>query len=168
MPQNSGKDFKAREVEVAQPLMAAGPATGNQGGDYIGQQSGVRRLTPTECERLQGFPNGHTDIVWKGKPAPDGPRYKALGNSMAATVMSWIGQRIAAYEAGTLDGWRFDWSLIPWVKRLVGTDECAIPILEAGARTGKSTTDIRAGIGVGVAGDPMFTLQAGKQHAVAQ
>ena len=46
----------------------------------------VRRLTPLECERLQGFPDGHTLIAWKGKPAeecPDGPRYKAIGNSMA-------------------------------------------------------------------------------------
>lgn len=61
----------------------------------------VRRLTPTECERLQGFPDGHTLISWRGKPAadcPDGPRYKALGNSMAVNVMSWIGQRIAAVE----------------------------------------------------------------------
>lgn len=67
--------------------------------------SGVRRLTPTECERLQGFPDGHTAILWKGKPAADGPRYKALGNSMAVTVMRWIGERIAAYETGTLDTW---------------------------------------------------------------
>lgn len=77
--------------------------------------SAVRRLTPVECERLQGFPDGHTDIMWKGKPAPDGPRYRVLGNSMAVTVMAWIGQRISAFEAGTLDDWRFDWSLLPWV-----------------------------------------------------
>lgn len=58
----------------------------------------VRRLTPLECERLQGFPDGHTLIGWKGKPAeecPDGPRYKAIGNSMAVPVMRWIGKRIA-------------------------------------------------------------------------
>jgi len=58
----------------------------------------VRRLTPTECERLQGFPDDHTLIPWRNKPAeecPDGPRYKALGNSMAVPVMRWIGQRIA-------------------------------------------------------------------------
>jgi site-specific DNA-cytosine methylase len=55
----------------------------------------VRRLTPVECERLQGFPDGHTNIPWRGKPeSPDGPRYKALGNSMAVPVMSWIGKRI--------------------------------------------------------------------------
>lgn len=55
---------------------------------------GVRRLTPTECERLQGFPDGWTDVPYRGKPASDGPRYKALGNSMAVPVMRWIGQRI--------------------------------------------------------------------------
>ena len=57
----------------------------------------VRRLTPVECERLQGFPDNHTAIPWRGKDAsqcPDGPRYKALGNSMAVPVMAWIGQRI--------------------------------------------------------------------------
>ena len=57
----------------------------------------VRRLTPTECERLQGFPDNHTRIPWRGKDAsecPDGPRYKALGNSMAVPVMRWIGERI--------------------------------------------------------------------------
>lgn len=55
----------------------------------------VRRLTPRECERLQGFPDCYTNIPWRGKPeSPDGPRYKALGNSMAVPVMRWIGQRI--------------------------------------------------------------------------
>jgi len=57
----------------------------------------VRRLTPVECERLQGFPDNYTNIPWKGKAeAPDGPRYKALGNSMAVPVMRWIGERINA------------------------------------------------------------------------
>jgi DNA (cytosine-5)-methyltransferase 1 len=55
----------------------------------------VRRLTPMECERLQGFPDDWTAIPYRGKTAPDGPRYKALGNSMAVPVMRWIGQRIA-------------------------------------------------------------------------
>jgi DNA (cytosine-5)-methyltransferase 1 len=61
----------------------------------------VRRLTPIECERLQGFPDNWSRISWKGKPeeeCPDGPRYKACGNSMAVPVMRWIGERIAAYE----------------------------------------------------------------------
>jgi DNA (cytosine-5)-methyltransferase 1 len=53
---------------------------------------GLRKLTPTECERLQGFPDGYTDIM---PETSDGPRYKALGNSMAVPVMRWIGSRIA-------------------------------------------------------------------------
>ena len=178
MPMNSGKDFKGRETDVAQPVMATGPAGGNQGGDYvvqpsvayplqeIGKRTGVsttdvragvgignaadpmftlqagaqhgvafmenqrgevrqsdvtnltvgggkpgqgypaalvgsavRRLTPRECERLQGFPDDFTLVPHRGKPAADGPRYKALGNSMAVPCMAWIGQRIAAVEA---------------------------------------------------------------------
>lgn len=61
----------------------------------------VRRLTPKECERLQGFNDDHTLIPWRNKPAdqcPDGPRYKALGNSMAVPCMAWIGKRIDAVE----------------------------------------------------------------------
>lgn len=57
----------------------------------------VRRLTPKECERLQGFPDDWTKIPYRGKPAdecPDGPRYKAVGNSMAVPVMRWIFKRI--------------------------------------------------------------------------
>jgi DNA (cytosine-5)-methyltransferase 1 len=62
----------------------------------------VRRLTPVECERLQGFPDNWSRISWKGKPeeeCPDGPRYKACGNSMAVPVMRWIGERIAAVDS---------------------------------------------------------------------
>ena len=188
MPMNSGKDFKGRETDVAQPVMAAGPAGGNQGGDYIvhpinpnalrgdsqaktpsmdaagvmrlrdpglgvgadgdpadtlqaagpgavafalrGREGGampeiegdgdrigalraasggssrdyvatsaVRRLTPRECERLQGFPDDYTLIPYRKGQAADGPRYKALGNSMAVPVMAWIGQRIATVDA---------------------------------------------------------------------
>jgi DNA (cytosine-5)-methyltransferase 1 len=151
---------------VAQPIMAGGPVSGNQSGDFVvtpfdttqissphnysNPQSGdpchplaagahppavafeanmsfatpdtsgvnptltrrhhasvaiasaVRRLTPRECERLQGFPDDWTLIPYRNKPAdqcPDGPRYKALGNSMAVPVMRWIGERIAAVEA---------------------------------------------------------------------
>jgi DNA (cytosine-5)-methyltransferase 1 len=57
----------------------------------------VRRLTPVECERLQGFPDNYTAIPWRKKPiteCPDGPRYKALGNSWAVPVVRWIGKRI--------------------------------------------------------------------------
>lgn len=59
----------------------------------------VRRLTPRECEALQGFPQDYTAIPWRKKPAsecPDGPRYKALGNSWAVPNVRWIGQRIAS------------------------------------------------------------------------
>lgn len=56
--------------------------------------SAVRRLTPTECERLQGFPDNYTQVPHRNKPAADGPRYKALGNSMAVPVMHWIGKKI--------------------------------------------------------------------------
>ena len=60
----------------------------------------VRRLTPVECERLQGFPDNYTNIPWrKSAESPDGPRYKALGNSMAVPVMAWIGRRIQEVEA---------------------------------------------------------------------
>jgi DNA (cytosine-5)-methyltransferase 1 len=72
----------------------------NNGGENVMVQAmAVRRLTPTECERLQGFPDNYTDIKSKNKPTPDGPRYKALGNSMAVPVMAWIGQRIEQVEA---------------------------------------------------------------------
>lgn len=78
-------------IEQAPTLRADGPAHVNA--------SAVRRLTPTECERLQGFPDGYTDIPWRGKKhAPDGPRYKALGNSMAVPAVRWIGERIALFE----------------------------------------------------------------------
>jgi DNA (cytosine-5)-methyltransferase 1 len=62
----------------------------------------VRRLTPVECERLQGFPDEYTAIPWRSSTAancPDGPRYKALGNSMATPVMRWIGERIQQQES---------------------------------------------------------------------
>jgi DNA (cytosine-5)-methyltransferase 1 len=69
--------------------------TCSQGGTAVMQLMAVRRLTPVECERLQGFPDNYTAIPWRGKTeTPDGPRYKALGNSMAVPVMRWIGERI--------------------------------------------------------------------------
>jgi DNA (cytosine-5)-methyltransferase 1 len=77
---------------------------GGQGGrmDGVMQNMAVRRLTPVECERLQGFPNHYTDIKPNDKPTPDGHRYKALGNSMAVPVMKWIGERINKQERGEL------------------------------------------------------------------
>ena len=63
-------------------------------------QVAVRRLTPRECERLQGFKDDYTLIPYRGKPAADGPRYRAIGNSWAVPVPRWIGRRIQAIEDG--------------------------------------------------------------------
>ena len=71
---------------------------GHGTGPTVMQAMAVRRLTAKECERLQGFPDNYTDIKPKGKATPDGPRYKALGNSMAVPVMAWIGKRIQEVE----------------------------------------------------------------------
>lgn len=70
------------------------------GGGQVGVADNVqvRRLTPRECERLQGFPDDYTLIEYRKRPAADGPRYKALGNSMAVPVMRWIGERIMLVE----------------------------------------------------------------------
>ena len=75
--------------------------------DDTGGEMVVRKLTPTECERLQGFPDDYTKVPYKGKPAedcPDTPRYKALGNSMAVPVMRWIFERLDTASKGrTID-----------------------------------------------------------------
>jgi DNA (cytosine-5)-methyltransferase 1 len=79
-----------------------GPHDGTPVEPVVMTPMAVRRLTPVECERLQGFPDNWSRIPWKGKSeteCPDGPRYKACGNSMAVPVMNWIGNRIAQYEA---------------------------------------------------------------------
>ena len=85
--------------ETAQCLRARTPGNIDNSSTTVVQHAmQVRRLTPRECERLQGFPDDYTLIPWRKKPAsecPDGPRYKALGNSMAVPVMRWIGKRIA-------------------------------------------------------------------------
>ena len=65
-----------------------------------------RRMTPLECERLQGFPDHYTRIAWRGHPVetcPDGPRYKAVGNAMAVPVMRWIGARIDRANSGNAE-----------------------------------------------------------------
>ena len=75
----------------------------NTSGPKIMQSMAVRRLTPVECERLQGFPDNYTNIPWRGKPeSPDSLRYKAMGNSMAVPCMKWIGERIEMVEKGML------------------------------------------------------------------
>jgi hypothetical protein len=83
--------------EVSPTVRVAG--NGRNPPAVLSEPAIVRRLTVTECERLQGFPDGYTNVPYRNKPAADGPRYKALGNSMAVPVMRWIGQRIARIDA---------------------------------------------------------------------
>ena len=98
----AGTGFQSVEADGVTPTLRAMSALGrdNGGGQLAVQHDmAVRRLTPTECERLQGFPDQYTQIPWRRKTAedcPDGPRYRALGNSMAVPVMAWIGSRIKA------------------------------------------------------------------------
>jgi DNA (cytosine-5)-methyltransferase 1 len=95
----SAKDYGADVTDNLSPTLRAGnhntshANSGNWMAVHVPFMS-IRRLTPTECERLQGFPDGYTDIKPNGKPTPDGPRYKALGNSWAVPVVRWIGMRI--------------------------------------------------------------------------
>ncbi|HBR1406353.1 TPA: phage N-6-adenine-methyltransferase [Klebsiella pneumoniae] len=99
----NSKDYgQDAEEEISPTLRAGCSVSGNQNAGSppaIAYSMQVRRLMPVECERLQGFPDNHTQISWRGKEAtecPDGPRYRAIGNSMAVPVMRWIGERIAA------------------------------------------------------------------------
>lgn len=90
--------FDARQSDVIQYGDRTGPLDTDGHSVAVATAMQVRRLTPRECERLQGFTDDWTAIPWRGRPAaecPDGPRYKALGNSMAVPCMRWIGQRIA-------------------------------------------------------------------------
>jgi DNA (cytosine-5)-methyltransferase 1 len=95
--QNALYTPRIEETELMDTLVSKGPhAVG------VPPSMAVRRLTPVECERLQGFPDNWSQIPWKGKPAeecPDGPRYKCAGNSMAVPVMRWIGEQIARFES---------------------------------------------------------------------
>jgi len=100
----SAKDYGADAAKELAPTMRAGghnKSHANAGvmpaiafGLQTDVEAAVRRLTPRECERLQGFPDDYTLVPYRNKPAADGPRYKALGNSMAVPVMRWIGKRI--------------------------------------------------------------------------
>jgi DNA (cytosine-5)-methyltransferase 1 len=88
---DSGPDGIGVQADHAYTLEARAEVQAVQAG------SAVRRLTPVECERLQGMADDYTLIPWRGKPAsecPDGPRYKAIGNSKAVTVVRWIGRRL--------------------------------------------------------------------------
>lgn len=96
---NEGSTVEVRNDGVANALLTPNGGRAGMGVGAIGWGMQVRRLMPVECERLQGFPDNHTQISWRGKEAtecPDGPRYRAIGNSMAVPVMRWIGERIAA------------------------------------------------------------------------
>lgn len=81
--------------DVVPPLKAQSGETGKgDGAPLLATAMQVRRLTPVECARLQGFPDDYLDITYRGKPAADGPKYKALGNSFAVPCVSWIGKRL--------------------------------------------------------------------------
>jgi DNA (cytosine-5)-methyltransferase 1 len=90
--------FDARQSDAIIYGDKAGPLDTDAFSQAVQAGWAVRRLTPTECERLQGFPDGYTAIPYRGKPAADGPRYKALGNSWAVNVARWVGRRIEMVE----------------------------------------------------------------------
>ena len=101
----TAQDYGGDAMEGVSPKRRAGGHAGSHANagvmPAVATPWAVRRLTPTECERLQAFPDGFTKIPYRGKPAdkcPDGPRYKALGNSMAVNCMEWIGERIQMVE----------------------------------------------------------------------
>lgn len=130
---SEGSTVEVRNDGTANALLTPNGGRAGMGVGAIGWGMQVRRLTPIECERLQGFPDNHTLIGWRGKDAdecPDGPRYKAIGNSMAVPVMRWIGERIAAalpIETPALRNWQrpfLKWaggkySLLPDLDRLI-------------------------------------------------
>lgn len=109
-----GIDKKIIHAEKIAPSMSASGPPYSRTGQQVsetqaivvqGEEHIVRRLTPTECERLQGFPDNYTQVPWKGKPrenCPDAPRYMALGNSMAVPVMRWIGERIDMLDSADI------------------------------------------------------------------
>ncbi|HDV8247375.1 Dam family site-specific DNA-(adenine-N6)-methyltransferase [Enterobacter hormaechei] len=130
---SEGSTVEVRNDVTANALLTPNGGRAGMGVGAIGWGMQVRRLTPIECERLQGFPDNHTLIGWRGKDAdecPDGPRYKAIGNSMAVPVMRWIGERISAalpVEAPVPRNWQrpfLKWaggkySLLPELDRLI-------------------------------------------------
>ena len=102
-PQGVAFDLRGRDggamPEGPHDTAALRAASGGSSRSYVAQPWAVRRLTPRECERLQGFPDDFLLIPFRHGLAADGPRYKALGNSMAVNVMEWIGWRIDAVDA---------------------------------------------------------------------
>lgn len=95
----SAKDDLRDASHELSPTLRCGGKEGGANWTAVTQGWAVRRLTPRECERLQGFPDDYTLVPWRGGLLPDGPRYKALGNSMAVNVMRWIGRRIEMVDA---------------------------------------------------------------------
>lgn len=96
-----GQSLEYRNDGTSNAILTPNGGRGGMGVGAIAQPWAVRRLTPRECERLQGFPDDFTRIPYRGKEpdkCPDGPRYKALGNSMAVNVMQWLGERIQMVE----------------------------------------------------------------------
>lgn len=87
--------------DIAPSISSSGPPYSRTGNERVEADAlvcsnfRVRRLMPLECERLQGFPDNYTNVLFRGKPATDSPRYKALGNSMATPVIRWLGERIS-------------------------------------------------------------------------
>jgi DNA (cytosine-5)-methyltransferase 1 len=99
--ENHPTDSRIKELDGTSPTVVSRWGTGGNNQPLVQNPMQVRRLTPVECERLQGFPDDWTRIPWRKKSledCPDGPRYKAIGNSMAVNVMQWIGMRIAMME----------------------------------------------------------------------
>ena len=92
-----GQDNRYTELKTTSSTVSAAYGMGGGNTPLVKNNMAVRKLTPIECERLQGFPDNYTNIKEK---CPDGSRYKSLGNSMAVPVMSWIGKRIQEVENG--------------------------------------------------------------------
>jgi DNA (cytosine-5)-methyltransferase 1 len=95
------KDGRSAEYqnELAYRLRNPGQGGGGSSRGSVSHAGAVRRLTPRECERLQGFPDDYTAVPYRGKPAADGPRYRALGNSMAVPVIKWLGERMEMVDS---------------------------------------------------------------------
>lgn len=96
--QSNASFVNANDGDISPTIRVGSGSSSGQPPAVVTSQTAVRRLTPRECERLQGFPDDYTLIPWRKKPAedcPDGPRYKALGNSKCVNVVEWLGRRLA-------------------------------------------------------------------------
>jgi site-specific DNA-cytosine methylase len=106
-PRFARNDRGAPQNELAYPLTAEAGRTGKgDSAQCVVHGWAVRRLTPVECARLQGFPDHHSRIPWRGRAedeCPDGPQYKTYGNSMAVKCMRWLGGRFEAVNAAARD-----------------------------------------------------------------